>query len=78
MRKAMKYPMRACVLSHFSHVCLFVMLWTIACQASLSMGFSRILENNWELQNAGVGCHALLQRIFLTRGLNPCLLSILH
>ena len=41
MRKAMKYPMRACVLSHFSHVCLFVMLWTIACQASLSMGFSR-------------------------------------
>ena len=25
-------------------------------------------------KNIGVGCHALLQRIFLTQGLNPCLL----
>ena len=25
-------------------------------------------------KNTGVGCHFLLQRIFLTRGLNPCLL----
>ena len=31
----------ACVLSHFSHVRLFVGLWTVACQAPLSMGFSR-------------------------------------
>ena len=31
----------ACVLSHFSHVRLFVVLWTIAYQASLFMGFSR-------------------------------------
>ena len=31
----------ACVLSHFSHVRLFVTLWTVACQAPLSMGFSR-------------------------------------
>ena len=30
-----------CVLSLFSHVCLCVTLWTIACQAPLSMGFSR-------------------------------------
>ena len=30
-----------CVLSHFSHVQLFVTPWTIACQAPLSMGFSR-------------------------------------
>ena len=30
-----------CVLSHFSCVRLFVTLWTIACQAPLSMGFSR-------------------------------------
>ena len=29
------------VLSHFSHVHLFAILWTLACQASLSMGFSR-------------------------------------
>ena len=29
------------MLSHFSHVWLFVTLWTVACQAPLSMGFSR-------------------------------------
>ena len=29
------------VLSHFSHVQLCAILWTIACQAPLSMGFSR-------------------------------------
>ena len=29
------------MLSHFSHVQLFVTLWTIAHQAPLSMGFSR-------------------------------------
>ena len=39
--------MRVCVLSHFSHVRLFVTLWTVAHQtplahqAPLSMGFSR-------------------------------------
>ena len=29
-------------------------------------------------KNAGVGCHALLQAIFSTQGLNPCLLHLLH
>ena len=29
------------MLSRFSHVRLFLTLWTIACQAPLSMGFSR-------------------------------------
>ena len=29
-------------------------------------------------KNAGVGCHALLQGIFLTQGSNPCLLFLLH
>ena len=29
------------VLRHFSHVQLFATLWTVACQAPLSMGFSR-------------------------------------
>ena len=35
-----------CVLSHFSLVQLFVTLWTVACQAPLSMGIlqTRILE----------------------------------
>ena len=31
----------ACMLSHFSCVQLFATLWTVACQAPLSMGFSR-------------------------------------
>ena len=30
-----------CALSHFSHVLLFATLWTVAHQASPSMGFSR-------------------------------------
>ena len=29
-------------------------------------------------KNTGVGCHALLQGIFLTQELNPCLLCLLH
>ena len=29
-------------------------------------------------KNTGVGCHALLQGIFLTQGLNPHLLRLLH
>ena len=33
-------PMHACLLSCFSHVQLFTTLWTVACQAPLSMGFS--------------------------------------
>ena len=33
--------MHACALSHFNHIPLFVTLWTVACQALLSMGFSR-------------------------------------
>ena len=36
-------------------------------QAPLSVGFSR-----------QVGCHALLQEIFLTKGLNLCFLCLLH
>ena len=30
-----------CILSHFSHAWLFAILWTEACHAPLSMGFSR-------------------------------------
>ena len=43
------------------------MLWTVAHQAPLSMGFSR--------QEYCSGLHALLQGIFLTQGLNLCLLT---
>ena len=34
-----------CVLSHFSHVWLCVTLWTVACQAPLTKGFSR--QEHW-------------------------------
>ena len=44
----------------------FVTLWTVLCQWG-SPG-----------RNTGVGYHALLQGIFLTQGLNPCLLHLLH
>ena len=50
-----------------SHVQLFATQWTVAYNAPPSMGFSR--------QETGVGCHILLQGIFLTQGLN---LNLLH
>ena len=42
------------------HICMT--LWTAVYQIPLSMGFPG--------KNIGVGCHALLQGIFLTEGLN--------
>ena len=57
-----------CVPSHFSCVQLFATPRTVAHQAPLSMGDSPV-------KNTGVGCHALLQGIFPTQGLNPCLSS---
>ena len=59
--------MHACMLSHFSPVWLFVTLWPIAHLAPLSIEFSR--------KNIGLSCHALLQGIFQTQGLNPRLLQ---
>ena len=50
-----------CVRAH-SVVSNSAIPWTAAHQAPLSMGFSR--------QEAGVGCHFLLQGIFLTQGSN--------
>ena len=58
------------MLSCFSHVQLFATLWTIARQAPQSTGFCR--------QETGMGCHALLQGIFQTEGLNPHLLKLLQ
>ena len=58
------------VLSRFSHVQLFVTPWTVAHQAALSMGFPS--------KSIGVGCHALLQGIFLTQRSNLHLLCLLR
>ena len=56
--------------SMLSFIWLFVTLWTVACQAPLSMEFSS--------KNIGVGCNFPLQGIFQTQGLNPGLLHFLH
>ena len=50
-----------------SHVWLFVIPWTVAQQAPLSMEFSR--------QDTEVSSHSFLQGIFQTQGLNPYLLN---
>ena len=54
----------------FSRVWLFATPRTVACQASLSMEFCR--------KNTGVSCCFLLRGIFLTQGLKPRLLHLLH
>ena len=53
--------------SYLSHIWLSATPWAVACQAPLSLGFSR-------QGYTGVGCHGLLQGIFLTQVLNPSLL----
>ena len=58
----------SCMLSHFSCVRLLVTPWTVAC----------IHPWNFPGKNTGVGCHTILQEIFLTRGLNSHLLHLLH
>ena len=44
--------------------------WTVALQVPLSRDFPG--------KDTGIGCHFLLQGIFPTEGLNPCLLHLLH
>ena len=58
-----KYSVCACVFSYFSHVWLWATLWTVACQAPLSMGFSR--QEYW----SGLPCPP--QGIFPTQRSNP-------
>ena len=62
-----------CVCTHaqsLSHVQLSATPWTAALQAPLSIDFPG--------KNTGVGCHFLLQGIFLIQGSNPYLLHLLH
>ena len=66
--------MLACVLSHFNPVQHFATLWNIACQASLSLGFSR--------QETAVVCYGFLKGIFRTQrskqGLLRCRWILYH
>ena len=59
--------LHVCMRSRFSCVWLFATLQTVACQAPL--------YGDSPGKNTGVGCHALLQGIFLMQGLN---LGLLH
>ena len=56
-----------CLHAYLSHAWLFATPWTVAHQ-------------RWDFsdKNTGVGCHFLLQGIFLTQGLKPHLLCLLH
>ena len=62
--------MRVCVLSRFSHARLFVTLWTGVCRL--------LCQQDSPGKNTELGCHALLQGIFLTQELNPRLFHLLH
>ena len=54
----------------YDHVWLFESPWPVAYQV-LCLWYSSD-------KNTGVGCHALLQGIFLNQGSNLCLLNLLH
>ena len=60
IKKSVDGFLKVYVLGHFSCICFFATLWTVAFQAPLSMGFSS--QEYWS------GCHALFQGIFPTQG----------
>ena len=62
--------MRGC-LNCFSHVQLFVTLWNVAHYDPLSMGILQAIILAWIAMPS-------FQGLFLTQGLNPCLLCLLH
>ena len=68
--KLVRLELRQCCAELLRHIWLFVIPWTVAHQAHLSMGFPR--QEYWS------GCHILLQGIFLTQGSNLHLLCLLH
>ena len=79
----------ACILSWVAHW-LNGLHWTIKATCVLTSALSGSLWPHalqparllypWgsPSMNAGVGCHALLQRIFLAQGSNPCFLRLLQ
>ena len=64
------YQLSYLMLSCFRRVWFFATLWTVARQASLSMGFSR--------QDTGVSCRFLLQGNFLTQRWKPWFSHLPH
>ena len=63
------------------YLCVYMLSHSVVSDSLQSHGpqFTRLLCS-WDSpgKNTGVGCHFLLQRIFLTQGSNPHLLSFLH
>ena len=55
-------------------------LWVHECTLSVRLFATPWLLRPWDSpgKNTGVGYHFLLQGIFQTQGLNPCLLCLLH
>ena len=58
------------MLSHFSHALLFVTLWTVACQAHVSMEFTRqgywsglSCPPAWDLHNPGIEPMSLMSPV---------------
>ena len=60
----------AAAASHFSHFWHFSTLWTVIVRL--------LCPRDSPGKKTGVGCCVLLQGIFLTQGLNPHLLCLLH
>ena len=65
-----------CVLSHFSHV-QFCDPMNCRVYDPMNPRTGSSVHADSPGKNTGVGCHALLQGIFLTQGLNPELLCLL-
>ena len=71
----------------YTHMCMCIMY---ACTLSVTKSCPTLCDRTdssparllclWDFsgKNTGVGCHFLLQGIFLTQGSNPCLLHLLH
>ena len=74
-----------CKLITYLYLCLFflvsVAVWSLSHGLTLATPCTVTqLLCPWDFpgKNAGVGCHFLLQGLFLTQGLNPSLLCLLH
>ena len=67
------YVMYVCLVSD-----LPVQLCLTLCDPMEYSLLDSLVHGNFPGRNTGVGCHALLQGIFLTQGTNPCLLCLLH
>ena len=59
-------------------VCSVVLLGLALCGPMDCIQSGSSVHGSFSCKNTGVGCHALLQGIFLTQGLNPHLLWLLH